>query len=111
MSSTDHTSKSGLWGAFAGIITLALVAFPLSAAFSFATHPTSQALFGGRLEDASQFGYKLFWWLMVALIVALPFLVGFGVAKLSTKTPAIAGAIVAVFVILILVLGQLFVFF
>lgn len=110
MSSSIHTNKSGLWGAFAGIITLALVAFPLSAALSFATHPATQALFGGRLEQASQFGYLLFWWVLVALIVSLPFLVGFGVAKLNTKTLAIAGAIVAVFVILILVLGQLFVF-
>ncbi|MET0854267.1 MAG: hypothetical protein ABWY30_06520 [Microterricola sp.] len=103
-------SKQGLWGAFAGLIVAVLIAFPLSAAWAFATHPTSQKLFGGRLEEASQFGYSLFWWLMVLLIASLPFLVGFGIAKLSSKGIAIAGAIIAVFIILILVLGQMFVF-
>ncbi|RZU64461.1 hypothetical protein EV379_0756 [Microterricola gilva] len=108
--SESMRSKQGLWGAFAGLIVAVLIAFPLSAAWAFATHPTSQKLFGGRLEETSQFGYSLFWWLMVLLIASLPFLVGFGIAKLSSKGLAIAGAIIAVFIILILVLGQLFVF-
>lgn len=108
--SSLNDNKSGLWGAFAGVIVAALIAFPLSAAFSFATHPATQKLFGGRLEEASQFGYLLFWWLMVVLIASLPFLVGFGIAKLSARGLAIAGAIVALFVIVIVVLGQMFVF-
>ena len=103
-------SKQGLWGAFAGVIVATLIAFPLSAAFAFATNPASQKLFGGRLEESSQFGYQMFWWLMVLLIASLPFLVGFGIAKLSSKGLAIAGAIIAVFIIPIIVLGQMFVF-
>ena len=103
-------SKQGLWGAFAGVIVAVFIVFPLSAAFAFATNPASQKLFGGRLEEASQFGYQMFWWLMVLLIASLPFLVGFGIAKLSSKGLAIAGAIIAVFIILIIVLGQMFVF-
>lgn len=108
--SESMRSKQGLWGAFAGVIVATLIAFPLSAAFAFATNPASQKLFGGRLEESSQFGYTMFWWLMVLLIASLPFLVGFGIAKLSSKGIAIAGAIIAVFIILIIVLGQMFVF-
>lgn len=108
--SESMRSKQGLWGAFAGLIVAVLIVFPLSAAWAFATNPASQKLFGGRLEEASQFGYSLFWWLMVLLIASLPFLVGFGIAKLSSRGLAIAGAIIAVFIILILVLGQMFVF-
>ena len=110
VSNSIQHNKAGLWGAFAGVIVAALIAFPLSAAFSFATHPATQRLFGGRLESASQFGYSLFWWILTLLIASLPFLVGFGIAKMSTRTLTIAGAVVAVFVILILVLGQMFVF-
>jgi amino acid transporter len=102
--------KSGLWGALAGVIVAALIAVPLSAAFAFATHPTSQQLFAGRLEEASQGGYVAFWWFVTLLLAALPFLVGFGVAKLSVRALVIVGAIVALFVIAIMVLGQLFVF-
>jgi len=102
--------RSGLWGALAGVIVAALIAVPLSAALAFATHPTSQQLFGGRLEDASQGGYAAFWWIVTLLLAALPFLVGFGVAKLSVRALTIVGAVVALFVIAILVLGQLFVF-
>lgn len=103
-------NKSGLWGAFAGVIVAALIAVPLSAAFAFATHPASQQLFGGRLEAASTGGYVAFWWIVTLLLAALPFLVGYGVAKLSPRSLTIVGGIVAVFVIAILVLGQLFVF-
>ncbi len=110
MSSSLQHNKSGLWGAFAGVIVAALIAFPLSAAVSFATNPATQRLFGGRLESASQFGYQLFWWLMVALIASLPFLVGFGIAKMSARGLTIIGAIVAVLVIMVVVLGQLYVF-
>ncbi|GAA0994697.1 hypothetical protein [Subtercola frigoramans] len=100
----------GRWGAFAALITLALIAFPLSATIAFATNPASQKLFGGRLEDASRGGYITFWWLMSLLIVSLPFLVGFGITKLSSRGPTIVGGIVALFVIVIVILGQLFVY-
>lgn len=102
--------RSGLWGALAGLIVAALIAVPLSAAFAFATHPNSQQLFAGRLEQASTGGYVAFWWIVTLLLAALPFLVGFGVAKLSARSLTIVGAIIAVFVIAIVVLGQLFVF-
>nr|BFF12542.1 hypothetical protein GCM10025699_38450 [Microbacterium flavescens] len=51
-----------------------------------------------------------FWWTVAILLFALPFLVGWAVAKLSGKTLAIVGAILAVFFIAILIMGQLFVF-
>lgn len=104
------SEKAGLWGALAGIIVAALIAVPLSAAFAFATHPATQQLFGGRLEEASTGGYMAFWWIVTLLLAALPFIVGFGVAKLSASGLVILGAIVALFVIAIVVLGQLFVF-
>ncbi|AWB94395.1 hypothetical protein DCE93_00830 [Agromyces badenianii] len=102
--------KSGLWGALAGLIVAALIAVPLSAAFAFATHPGTEQLFGGRLGDASPAGYSAFWWIVTVFLVALPFLVGFGVAKLSVKSLTIVGAVVVLFIIAIMVLGQLFVF-
>jgi amino acid transporter len=102
--------KSGMWGALVGLIVAALIAVPLSAAFSFATHPTSQQLFGGRLEEASRGGYVAFWWIVTLLLAGLPFLVGFGVAKLSVRSLTVVGAIIVLFVIAILVLGQMFVF-
>lgn len=105
-----HRDKSGLWGSLAGLIVAALIAVPLSGAFAFATHPHSQQLFAGRLSDASQGGYVAFWWIVTLLLAALPFLVGFGVAKLSARSLTIVGAIIAVFVIAIVVLGQMFVF-
>jgi hypothetical protein len=106
----DLSSKSTLWGFLVGIIVTALIAVPLSAAFSFATHPGTQQLFGGRLADATQGGYVAFWWIVTLFLIALPILAGFSVAKLSGRTLAIVGGIVALFVIAILVLGQLFVF-
>jgi amino acid transporter len=102
--------RSGMWGALAGLIVAALIAVPLSAAFAFATHPTSQQLFGGRLEGASPGGYVAFWWIVTLLLAGLPFLVGFGVARLSVRSLTIVGAIIVLFLIAILVLGQLFVF-
>ncbi|MDY0910653.1 hypothetical protein [Microbacterium sp. CFBP9034] len=98
----------GLWGALIGLIVFAFVAVPITTAVSFATHPASQQLFGGRLEEASLAGYTTFWWLVAALLLAIPFLVGFGVAKLSGKTLGIITAILAVFFIAILIFGQLY---
>lgn len=100
----------GLWGALIGLIIFAFVAVPISAAVRFATHPSTQQLFGGRLEDATTGGYVAFWWLVAILLLALPFLVGWAVAKLSGKTLAIVGAILVLFFIAILIMGQLFVF-
>jgi hypothetical protein len=100
----------GLWGALIGLIIFAFVAVPISAAVRFATHPSTQQLFGGRLEAASTTGYVLFWWIVAILLFALPFLVGWGVAKLSGKTLGIIAAIIGVFFIAILIMGQLFVF-
>jgi amino acid transporter len=103
-------NKSGLWGALAGVIVAAIIAVPLSAAFAFATNPHTQQLFAGRLEEATQGGYQTFWWIVTLLLLSLPFLVGFGVAKLSAKSLVIVGAIVALFIIAIMVMGQLFIF-
>lgn len=102
--------KRGMWGWFAGLIVLALIAVPLSAAFAFATNPSTEQLFSGRLSEASPAGYQAFWWFVTLLLLALPVLVGFGVAKLSTRAVAIVGGIVVIFVIAIMVLGQMFVF-
>ncbi|WP_430646990.1 hypothetical protein [Agromyces sp. GXS1127] len=101
---------SGMWGWFSGIIVLALIAVPLSAAFAFATNPRTQQLFGGRLSEATQGGYQAFWWVVTLLLLALPVLVGYGVAKMSPRALIVVGAIVALFVIAIMILGQLFVF-
>ncbi|WP_127792018.1 hypothetical protein [Agromyces sp. LHK192] len=102
--------KSGLWGALAGLIVAALIAVPLSAAFAFATNPRTQQLFGGRLEEATTGGYQAFWWIVTLLLAALPFLVGFGIAKLSAKTLVVIGAVIVLFVIALMILGQTFVF-
>ena len=104
-----HGSR-GLWGAFAGLITAVLIAYPLAACVAFATHPASQRLFGGRLEQASQGGFATFWWVLALLCLSLPFIVGFGIARLSGRTVGVIAAVVVVFLILVMVLGQLFVF-
>src|ERR1700709_2263077 len=61
---SQHTAMEdphrGGWGAFAGLITFVLIAFPLSATVAFATNPQTQKLFGSHLADASQFGYRAF---------------------------------------------------
>jgi amino acid transporter len=103
-------NKSGLWGALIGLIVAAFIAVPLSAAVSFATHPATRQLFAGRLSETTQGGYQAFWWFVALLLAALPFLVGFGVAKLSTKTLITVGAIIAILVIIVVVLGSAFVF-
>lgn len=104
------TRRRGWWGAFAGLITGVLVAFPLSTTVALATHPVTQRLLGGPLENASRGGYVTFWWLLSALLAALPFIVGFGIARLSPKGLTVLSAIVAVFVIALVVLGQLYVY-
>jgi amino acid transporter len=100
----------GMWGWFSGIIVLALIAVPLSASVAFATNPRTQQLFAGRLSEATTGGYQAFWWVVTLLLVALPILVGYGVAKMSSRALVIVGAVVALFVIAIMILGQLFVF-
>jgi hypothetical protein len=100
----------GLWGALIGLIVFAFIAVPLSAAFRYATHPASQQLFGGRLSDATTAGYVAFWWIVTLFLLALPFLIGWAVANLSARTLGIVAAVVMVFFIAVLVLGQLFVF-
>jgi len=99
-----------LWGTLIGLIVFAFVAVPISAAVRFATHPMTQQLFGGRLSEATQGGYVAFWWIVAIFLLALPFLVGWGVAKLSGKTLAIIAAVVGLFFVVTLVMGQLFVF-
>jgi hypothetical protein len=100
----------GLWGALIGLIIFAFLIVPISAAVRFATHPSTQQLFGGRLEEATTSGYVIFWWLVAILLFAIPFLVGWGIAKLSGKTLAIITAIIGLFFVAILIMGQLFVF-
>lgn len=100
----------GLWGAFAGLITAVLIAYPLSASIAFATHPATQRLFGGRLEAASQGGFQAFWWVIALGCLALPFIVGFGIARMSARTLLVIAGIVVVFLILVIVLGQVFLF-
>ncbi|BDV32143.1 hypothetical protein [Microbacterium terricola] len=106
---SDNGSPA-LWGALIGLIVFVFVAVPISAAVRYATHPVSQQLFAGRLSEATTGGYVAFWWLVAIMLFALPFLVGWGVAKLSGRTLAIIGAIAAAFFIAILILGQVYVF-
>jgi hypothetical protein len=108
---TLHVGGSrGLWGAFAGVITAVLIAYPLSACIAFATHPTTQKLFGGRLESASAGGYAAFWWVLALGCLSLPFLVGFGISRLSSRAVVTIGGIVVLFIIAVVVLGQMFAF-
>ena len=103
--SGGDTSKAGMWGFFAGVITAALIAVPLAAAFAFATHPETRFLFTNAV-DVSATGYAMFWWVATLFLLSLPFLVGFGVARMSTKTLGILAGIVIVFLIGLLVLAQ-----
>ena len=100
----------GLWGALIGLIVFAFVAVPIGAALRFATHPATQQLFAGRLSEATAGGYVAFWWIVAIFLLALPFLVGWGVARLSGKTLAVIAVIVGVFFIATIVLGHLYVF-
>ena len=100
----------GLWGGLIGLIIFAFLIVPISAAVRFATHPSTKQLFAGRLEEATTAGYVTFWWLVAILLLAIPFLVGWGIARLSGKTLVIITAIIGLFFIAILIMGQLFVF-
>ncbi|HVX06883.1 hypothetical protein [Humibacter sp.] len=100
----------GMWGWLAGMITAVIVGFPLSAAIAYATHPATRKLFGDRLSGASAAGFSAFWWILALLLVALPFLVGFGVAKMSVRWLAVFGVLVVILVVALVVLGQLFAF-
>jgi hypothetical protein len=100
----------GLWGALIGLIVFAFIAVPLSAAVKYATHPASQQLFAGRLSEATTGGYVAFWWIVAIFLFALPFLIGYAVANLSARTLGIVGAVIALFFVAVLILGQLFVF-
>jgi Na+/H+-dicarboxylate symporter len=100
----------GMWGWLAGLITLVVIAFPLSAAVAYATHPATRTLFGDRLSSASAVGFSIFWWILALLLIALPFLVGFGVAKLSSRWLTILGVIVVILVVGLVILGQMFAF-
>ena len=102
--------KSGLWGALAGLFTFALIAVPLSAAFSFATHPNTQQLFAGASTRCRRAATSRSGGSSRSSSLALPFLVGYAIARLSGRSLAIVGGIIALFVIAILVLGQMFVF-
>ena len=111
----DETLRIGgrhpdMWGWFVGLIVFALIAVPLSAAFAFATNPGTQQLFAGRLSDATTVGYQAFWWVVTLMLLALPVLVGYGIARMSGRALMIVGGVVVVFFIAVLVLGQLFVF-
>ncbi|KQQ93071.1 hypothetical protein ASF62_15085 [Leifsonia sp. Leaf325] len=101
-------SSAGAW--LAGLIVLVFVAVPISASLAFATNPNTQQLFAGRLSDATTGGYQAFWWIITLLLVALPFLVGFGISHLSSRALAIVAGAVAILVIAAVVLGQLFIF-
>ncbi|WP_106814711.1 hypothetical protein [Microbacterium timonense] len=98
----------GLWGALIGLVVFVFLAVPISIAVRFATHPSTQQLFGGRLEEASTGAYVAFWWVVAIGLFAIPFLIGWAVAKRSGRTLAIIIGVVAVFFIAILILGQLF---
>ncbi|MHA7984583.1 hypothetical protein ACX9R5_02150 [Rathayibacter sp. CAU 1779] len=106
---TTHVSR-GVLGWLAGVITAVIIAFPLSAAIAYATHPATRKLFGEHLSTQSAAGYSAFWWILAVLLVSLPFLVGFGISKLSAQWLAVFGVIVAILVIILIVLGQLFTF-
>lgn len=97
-----------LWGWLIGLVVFVFVAVPISIAVRFATHPATQQLFGGRLEDAGSGAYSAFWWIVALFLLAIPVLVGWGVAKLSGRTLAIIVGIIAVFFVAMLIFGQLF---
>ncbi|MEJ3405303.1 hypothetical protein WDJ51_11200 [Rathayibacter sp. YIM 133350] len=102
--------RSSAWGWLAGVVVAVFIAMPLSAAIAFATHPHTKQLFAGRLSDATVGGYQAFWWIVALLLLALPFVVGFGIAKLSGRALVWVAGGVGVLVVLAIVLGQVFVF-
>lgn len=104
LSSDARTAK--MWGLLSGLIVAALIAIPLSAAIGFATHPNSRFLFEGALSGTTPIGYVLFWWVAAAFLAALPFLTGYGVARLSPKSLGVIGTVVGLFLIALIVLAQ-----
>jgi hypothetical protein len=115
MSSTSKDDETlpvsrGILGWLAGLITAVIIAFPLTAAVAYATHPATRKLFGEHLSGASAGGFAAFWWILAVLLASLPFLVGFGIGRLSARWLTIFGVIVAILVIALIVLGQLFAF-
>jgi hypothetical protein len=101
---------SRLTGFFVGLLVAVGIIIPLMSAIGFATNPYTQRLFSGRLADVSQGGYVTFWWLVAAILAALPFVVGFAVDRLGKRGLAIVGGVFVVIVIVALVLGIVFVF-
>ena len=104
--STSDARTAKMWGLLSGLIVAAVIAIPLSAAIGFATHPASRFLFEGRLGDTAPIGYVLFWWVAAAFFAALPFLVGYGVTKLSPKALTIVGTVIGLFLVALIVLAQ-----
>jgi hypothetical protein len=103
-------SHRGLSGFLVGLIAAVFMALPFSACVAFATHPASRRLLGGSLSGASTAGYSIFWWLAALLCAAVPFLIGYAVAGASRRTSRIIIGVVAVGVVAVVVLSQLFVF-
>jgi len=101
---------SRMTGFFVGLLVGVGVLIPIISAVGFATNPYTQRLFSGKLADVSSGGYVLFWWLVAAILIALPFLAGLAVNRLSKRGLAIAGGILVVVVIIALVVGSMFVF-
>jgi len=106
----DIREGSKLTGFFVGLLVGVGILIPLISAIGFATNPYTQYLFSGRLADISQGGYRLFWWLVAAILFALPFVVGYAVDRLNKRGLAIVGGILIVVVIIALVIGTIFVF-
>lgn len=101
---------SSLTGFLVGLLVGVGVLIPLISAVGFATNPYTQRLFSGKLADVSSGGYVLFWWLVAGILLALPFLAGLAVNKLSRRGLVIVGSILVVLVIIGLVIGSMFVF-
>lgn len=101
---------SKLTGLMVGLLVAVGILTPLISAIGFATHPYTQRLFGGRLADASQVGYVVFWWVVAIILAALPFAVGWAVDRLNRRGLAIVASVFTVVVIAALVLGIVFVF-
>jgi O-antigen/teichoic acid export membrane protein len=100
----------GLSGFLVGLIAAVFMALPFSACIAFATHPASRRLFGEVLSGASTVGFQVFWWLAALLCAAVPFLIGYAVSGASRRTTRIILGVVAVGVVAVVVLSQLFVF-
>lgn len=101
---------SKMTGFFVGLLVGVGILIPLISAVGFATNPYTQYLFSGRLSDISEGGYRLFWWLVAAILFALPFVIGYAVDRLNRRGLAIVSTILIVVVIAALVIGMIFVF-